>query len=434
MNKHTQTQSEWENEMARKILELTRDELFLNLPHLSIALNSLEFYPKEDIETLATNGQYLYYSSTKIISLFKKNPKFLNRAYLHSIFHCLFSQLWIRQDKNINLWNIACDISVEYTIDSLHCDCTKRILSLLRQEVYKKINTEANGFSAAAIYMWLLNQENIESIQLEFNTDDHRFWPKETKDNQSPMPNDIQQNWDKIARQTLLNQKKKGKENDEQSSSLLNTQIQAAKQKRSYKNFLRQFSITKEEVHLDMDEFDLSYYTYGLDIYKNMPLIEPLESKEVRKIEEFVIVIDTSYSTNGTLVKNFLKETYTILCESNSFFKKNYIHIIQCDDTIQKDDLITNQDQMNQLLNQFTLVGGGNTDFRPAFQYVNALIQEKKIKNLSGLIYFTDGKGIYPKRRPDYKCAFIYLDTFDKDKVPPWAITLQVNPMEWKGK
>ena len=59
-----------------------------------------------------------------------------------------------------------------------------------------------------------------------------------------------------------------------------------------------------------------------------MPLIEETETKEVHKISELVIVIDTSYSTNGELVKNFLKETYTLLSESDSFFRKNlYTHL-----------------------------------------------------------------------------------------------------------
>ena len=82
-------------------------------------------------------------------------------------------------------------------------------------------------------------------------------------------------------------------------------QIQASKTKRSYKDFLKKFTISREELHANPDEFDPTYYTYGLHLYKNMPLIEETETKEVHKISELVIVIDTSYSTNGELVKNF---------------------------------------------------------------------------------------------------------------------------------
>ena len=69
-------------------------------------------------------------------------------------------------------------------------------------------------------------------------------------------------------------------------------------------------------------------------LYGNMPLIEPLETRETHKIRDFVIVIDTSYSVSGEPVEKFLKETFSILTETNSFFVHNKIRIIQCDDSV----------------------------------------------------------------------------------------------------
>ena len=67
--------------------------------------------------------------------------------------------------------------------------------------------------------------------------------------------------------------------------------------------------------------------------------------------------------------------------------------------------------------------GGGGTDFRPAFEYVSQLCAEKKFSNLRGLLYFTDGMGTYPARRPAYDTAFLFLgDRFDDANVPPWAM------------
>ena len=58
-------------------------------------------------------------------------------------------------------------------------------------------------------------------------------------------------------------------------------------------------------------------------------------------------------------------------------------------------------------MNHFELRGGGGgTDFRPAFEYVNQLCAEKKFSNLRGLLYFTDGMGTYPAKRPAYDTAF----------------------------
>lgn len=90
----------------------------------------------------------------------------------------MFSHLWIRQNKEQNHWNLACDIAVEYTIDHLNKPCTKRILSLIRKETYEKLEKDVQYISAPAIYSWLFEQDNIHELVYEFFTDDHRYWPQ----------------------------------------------------------------------------------------------------------------------------------------------------------------------------------------------------------------------------------------------------------------
>ena len=82
------------------------------------------------------------------------------------------------------------------------------------------------------------------------------------------------------------------------------------------------------------DEFDYIYYTYGLKHYGNMPLIEPLEFKDEKRVRDFVIVLDTSASCMGATVRAFLRKTYDILKGSESLSSKVNVHIIQCDSDI----------------------------------------------------------------------------------------------------
>ena len=65
--------------------------------------------------------------------------------------------------------------------------------------------------------------------------------------------------------------------------------------------------------------------------YGNIPLIEPLEYKEVKKVRDFVIAIDTSGSCAGEVVQKFLDKTYSLFTQQENFFKKINLHIIQCD-------------------------------------------------------------------------------------------------------
>ena len=87
--------------------------------------------------------------------------------------------------------------------------------------------------------------------------------------------------------------------------------------------------------------------------------------------------------------------------------------------------MITDAKELEQYMKNFQLRGMGGTDFRPVFSYVNRLQKEKKFHRLRGLIYFTDGYGTFPLKKPLYDTAFIFLkeDYLDVD-VPPWAIKL----------
>lgn len=423
---HKVTQSEWENEVSQKILRFVKDELYLDMRFMDMVLSGLTCMANENIDTFATDGSYLYYYSGQVIRAFKVNSKFLNRLYLHTVLHCVYGHLWICGERDRTMWDIACDIIVEYTIDVQDKKSLKRPASYIRQQVYERIKNSKEPISAAVVYreIYNLEWELIEKLQREFYTDSHIYWPREEK--MSASEQESRKKWDKISRQTQMELEKKGDDTDN-GARMFENQIKANKSKRRYADFLRKFMVFREEMHCDPDEFDMNYYTFGLRLYKNMPLIEPVETREIMKIQEFVIVIDTSYSTSGELVKSFMNETFTILSEKNSFFNDCRLRIIQCDDDIRMDVEISDRAQLEHIINNFKIVGGGGTDFRPAFRYVNNLIEEKKLKNMRGLLYFTDGKGIYPSKRPDYKTAFIFAGDFDRAAVPAWAICMRVD-------
>ena len=428
---HIQTQEEWEVQMAEKILSYIRNDVYLDLRYFGVALSALEWKPDRRLRALATDGRYLLYAPEHVMRIFRSNPLFLDRAYLHVVLHCLFFHLWTAGKRERYRWNIACDIAVEYTIDHMDKRCTKRALSWIRQKIYTELEQEKIGISAVLVYRYLkkIPEEQLAQTAREFYTDDHSYWPKEQQEQAVNQP--AAKQWNQIARQTKIEQKKRGTIESEE-ETLLAAQMKVSQSRRSYRDFLRQFSVMREELVCDPDTFDLNYYTYGLRIYQNMPLIEPVESKEVRKIQEFVIVIDTSYSTSGELVKQFLRETYAILTERDNFFRKCHIRILSCDNQVRGDRKITNLDELEAMIQDYTLLGGGGTDFRPAFGYVNTLIENGEFTNLCGLLYFTDGKGTYPKKRPDYKSAFLFLNEYDQAAVPPWAISLSLEMEEFQ--
>lgn len=195
-----------------------------------------------------------------------------------------------------------------------------------------------------------------------------------------------------------------------------------------FQDFLRKFSVDREELKTDPESFDYGYYYFGLSQYGNMPLIEENEYREKRKIPELVIAIDTSYSTKGEMVKSFLEEALAILADKGAFFSKCRVHIIECDDRIRKDLLIEDAEEMERYRERFEVSGGYGTDFRPVFHYIEDLQKKGELKELKALLYFTDGRGRYPKYAPSYTAAFIFPkgEDIDDENAPFWALKLYI--------
>ncbi len=266
-----------------------------------------------------------------------------------------------------------------------------------------------------------------ERLAAEFYVDVHQYWQLPGEDPQLSVTRQNQWNRNRERMQTEM--ETMGNQQDEDTRSLLEHVQVENRERYDYRQFLRKFAVLREEMQVDPDSFDYVFYTYGMSLYGNMPLIESLESKEVSRIEDFVIVIDTSMSCSGELIQRFLEETYDILCESDSYFRKINIHIIQCDEQVRQDRRITSREEMEAYMADFTVSGQGGTDFRPAFEYVNILLRQGAFRRLRGLLYFTDGEGIYPVQRPVYDTAFIFVkDQYTDISVPPWAIKLILEP------
>lgn len=234
--------------------------------------------------------------------------------------------------------------------------------------------------------------------------------------------------WEDVSKQIEMNLETFSREWGDEAGSLVANLTFANRKIHGYTDFLRRFMTTSEEMRLNMDEFDSIYYTFGMDLYGNMPLIEPLEYKESERIREFVVVIDTSESVSGDLVRRFLRHTFGILKSSEDFTRDVNIHVIQCDAKVQSDTKIRNLRDVDKMMEGFIVRGFGGTDFRPAFDYVEQLRRRGEFDNLKGLIYFTDGFGRFPEQTPDYDAAFVFMDDGEQiPAVPPWAMKVVID-------
>ena len=557
------------NDLGSRILNQSRYELSLSMRHLARALDRLPYEMDFNTQRMGTEGERIHFHPEFIFQLFMESPQKLNRLYMHSLLHCLFRHMFKNEDKKEELWNMACDIHVEYVLDSLDVDLLRRPAGEYRENTFQSLEEKIKTLSAERIYQYLeeadLDYDAWERLEREFYKDDHVFWkvidredaPGEEGEGDGdgaplPMPEDFTPNesssqdskpsedtsaqngassdgeskeeknqeagnqesenrgsdnqksknqeskssgegsegegkqgegnsvednqgegkhedsqsgnssgkkqeerkkaenrkptgqeqreereakkkrdelskeWEDISKRTEQEIEHSSKEKQEEQGSLAWFLRLEQKKYTDFRDFLRRLSVDREEMEVDLDSFDYGYYYYGLEQYGNMPLIEENEYREGRKLQELVIAIDTSHSTKGEMVKGFLEETAGILKQKDAFFQKVKVHILECDDELRKDICLENVEDLEQYSKNFAVKGGYGTDFRPVFRYVSDLQKRGELKNLKGLMYFTDGKGRYPKEAPPYVTAFVFPkgEDIDDDNVPFWAMKL----------
>ncbi|MBQ7535871.1 MAG: metallopeptidase [Stomatobaculum sp.] len=434
---------------GKRILVYTKTELTLSMRFLSAALDRLPYRMDLRTRSIGTDGSEILFHPNWLLSNFVEHPLRLNRACLHMLMHCLFRHMYGAPfHKDEKLWDLSCDIAAESVLDSMK---EKRVLQLpndFREETYRTLTEELGVLTAEKLYRYFTDRSSKEKdpekgdaaafwdlqerLEKEFRVCDHGFWDREgDKDPKDPPAMEIprrpqEKEWEKTAKRVRTELETFGKEAGKDGELLERVLRFSYRERPLYRDFLEHLAVLRETSETDPDSFDYAYYYYGLERYGNMPLIEENELREVKKVEELVIAIDTSASCQAVLVQKFLEETAAVLAEKSSFFRRVRIHLIECDDRIQKDTLLESPEELKKTAGIFAVHGGGGTDFRPVFRHVQMLREQGELKDLRGLIYFTDGYGVYPEKATDYETAFVFREDQDHGdaKVPDWALKL----------
>ena len=435
--------------ISEDVLDISRSRLLVNLRFMDKALS---FHGRELYGgSFSTDGRNLYYDPAFVLRTYSASKELLTRTYLHTVLHCVFCHPFTGVDIDRRLWDLACDIASESVICELDLPCTRSDDDGRRRDLLRKIRRETGFLTAEKIYSALRHEElgaadtdeKLSRLEDLFMADDHSLWYSGSDQPpavQTVLSGDskldlddltLKDEWKKIAEQIEMEIETFAKVRGKFASSLVQNLRSVNREKYDYSEFLRKFAAVNETVKVSDDEFDYIYYNYGLQHYHKMPLIEPLEYREDNKIRDFVIAIDTSGSVAGEEVQSFLQKTYNILKNRESFHNKINVHIVQCDAQIQSDEVIHSPEDFERYLETMEIRGLGGTDFRPVFEYVDRLLKEGVFSDLKGLIYFTDGLGIYPPSKPAYRTAFIFVESgYNVPEVPVWAMKVVLRPDE----
>ncbi|MDO4323901.1 MAG: VWA-like domain-containing protein [Lachnospiraceae bacterium] len=425
---------------AQDILLFLQEEALTRFPAFPEAFGRLRLRPAPGLSaSLGTDGSHLFYHPELICEEFLHASDTLRQTYLHVHLHCLCFHILKPENTETELWNKSCDLCVELlasrlegrrpSIDSLSMDA-RALLPLLQKDALLR---EAAGACARDTHQMWIPAEALSPSACSGN--DTPKYDQSAGNGRTPSASEelrrlasLKKKWS-IPLGGLQSSLSKG--TGKRGLAAGDAAVDAAlarKETIDYHSFLRQFTIAREEAILDTESFDYIPYHFGLTHYSNMPFLEPLEYQEVNRLDELAIAIDTSGSCSGRIVQRFLEETWSILRQRENFFSRMRLHLIQCDSMIQEHRIFTSVQEWEEALPKLKILGQGNTDFRPVFECLDQMIEKKEIRHLRGLLYFTDGDGIFPHDPPEYTTAFVFLNhRLEKQKIPDWALRLNLN-------
>ena len=147
-------------------------------------------------------------------------------------------------------------------------------------------------------------------------------------------------------------------------------------------------------------------YALGLQMYGNIPLIEPEEEAEYKCLGTIVVAIDTSGSCWGEPLEQFLAETKAMFQRLGNIRFDRFV-ILQCDEKIRREDSYRSAREFPDLNKEsIKCFGNGGTSFVPVFDRISEM--QEKGERVECLIYLSDAMGEFPENRPEnYETFFV---------------------------
>lgn len=432
--------------LAPRILELCRRQLAQEIPALMLPLYLFKEYPWDVPGPMATDGLHLFYCPRQVVEDFRADRQAPGRQMLHVMLHCLLGHLPQRKGrKRTALFDALVDWRVQLLMQELLSGEPRVPVSETVNfaqplpALYKKVSADGHLVRKAM------------KLGRHSAVDDHRFWDPvvitgekagpggdgEESTDSSTQGTGMEKalDWEGIARDLT-----DGQTFGKLPGALENALRPAEDNQISYRQFLRRFAAPKEKLHIDPDGLDSRWYCLGLDLYGDIPLIEPPELSEPPQPDDLVIALDTSGSCSGEVMRQFLRETMNLLRDLSAGQSRFRILLLQCDAEIQQELLLERPEQVETLLEDFVPKGFGGTNFCTVFQRVEQLRQEGVLPRVQGLLYLSDACGSFPDTPPDYPTAFLIpkeevrLSFFWQPKIPPWITALYLDTNEFTIK
>lgn len=353
---------------SEQILTKAKSRLTMKHPYFGMLASRLKHEPREDIRTYASNGvRFLY------------NPEFIEKRnedeMLFILTNCVMHHILSHQQRQLgrkgSLWQLATDYAINNLLHAngitipQGANFNEDFKGMYAEEIYTTLKNEFYGADAFDE----IDDKNVEQQEEE-----------ETK----PFANTSNIDAD-LDPQT---------ESEWQYAASVAQEV--ANKKSALPSGMERLSKKVQSAEVDW-RFEL-YNAINRHMRNNYAFMPPNKKHIYRGFAlpsltsdtlSLCVAVDTSGSINDELLSAFIEEFKTIMQN----FPSIKIELIIADAKIHGHYTFVGGDKLD-----FKLKGGGGTDYRPVFDYIEANLPMNTM-----LLYFTDGDGWFPKYPPSYE-------------------------------
>ena len=447
--RNTNKSEEARKKICLEQLAQDRQLLLITWPFIGSIIMRMELIPVRDdrLDTASTDSNNIFVD-IKFYS--KLSPEERLFVLAHEVWHSVLLHFARRQKREIELFNIACDLEIHFTLQSEHMkepfvlphDPAWKNLSA--EEIYEKLlsirkQQNSPGGKHMSIPSWCAQKGNAGKTISSFG-DGQSSFDKHLYQNDPPPSPQSQGNGENGENGEGKSDNQDGKngelgsasnpfvidqdyaplvtsESVEQSRSRTIAAAQQIERRQgTLPANLKALLDKLQKPSLPWQEMLKQFVTtcYGgkrrwlpparryvwQDLY--LPSIRDESLKAV-------VALDTSGSTKGDL-PTFFGELVSLMRS----FGKFELDVIQCDAKIQLVEHYT-EANLPSPDKKWNVKGFGGTDFRPVFEYIQKQMREQP----DLLLFFTDGYGTAPERRPPYPVMWVL--TSDGDVPAEWG-------------
>jgi len=366
-----------------KKISQAKAKLLVEYPYFGTLASKLKLVVNDDIEAFKSDGVRLEYNSKYMQKLELSEMEFI---LANGAMHASLAHESRKNKRSAWLWQMATDMAindmlVENGLDMPYgAEYRKRFAGLYAEEIYEELKADILRDDEDLEY----EADNADDVQ-DKKDDTHK------KDKSQSKEQTKQQIQEEMLQEQLLAQ---------QAIALLEKEFKKGEAPSSIERFFKMDYFGKIDWR---EELKSALDRYFRDDYTLLPPSKKLLSygiylpSSISQTFRLVIAVDSSGSVDEELLGLFLSEINFLM----SLVQNYQIELLVCDDKIHSHKTFYTGDSL-----EVELKGGGGTDFRPVFRFVEENFDDVKL-----LLYFTDLEGTFPNELPNYEVKWVSTTT-----------------------